>query len=109
MGSSLRGRSERSGPSGKKGKGREVGSRKNFLLRGITYLEREEENERERASGGVSERARERHTDRALVKANGRGAYSQGSHRILWFEVNDCWNYDSKHKIMQISSKTLTL
>ena len=64
MGSSLRGRSERSGPSGKKGKGREVGSRKNFLLRGITYLEREEENERERASGGVSERERERERER---------------------------------------------
>lgn len=55
MGSSLRGRNKRLGPSGK---GREVGSRKNFLLRGIKYLEREEEKERERES--QRERGRER-------------------------------------------------
>lgn len=31
-----------------------------------------------------------------------------GSYRVLGHETSDCWDYDSEHKSVQISSETLT-
>lgn len=104
MGSFWEGREK----EGRGGDGRDVGSRKSFLLQGIEYLERERwgrqrqrDSDRQRESKrGSSRQTEERHYD----------SWSRqwGSYWVLEHGTSDCWNCDSEQQILQISSETLT-